>query len=216
MNLFNHRNKPLQPVDKNDLVKKFSSGISVASTPRPRKPPGLGSDPIDITYDDGVNQNTNAIVQWVLKKAVEWLVLVIQKYHQDEFHRRMSGFYIAEEDGQRYPGFDFIRDFRVHNRVKYAAFMKAAKKGKHMITIDLNTQVNNLVDVLEWNGWFINPTERGALQILFRRLYNIIYNDIDIRKRKPMPKKQSMGERMGFFSNDPNRQIRDVFPKRRW
>ena len=201
----------------NDIVNKFASGISIR---REKKAPpgGLGSDPYGISYDEGVNQNTSEIVKWVLKKMVDWLVTVMRKHSQEEFHRKMAGSYVAEEDGMTYPGFDFIREFRLHHRVKYAAFMKAAKKGKNLIVIDLNTQVNNLVEVLEWNGWMITPAERGALQILFRRFYNIIYNDIDLRKNKRVAqqKPKSMGERMGFFSNDPNRQLRDIFPKRRF
>lgn len=209
----NNRRKNINEFEKNKILNQFSSGIKIKQSRTPKY--GLGSDPTDISYDDSVNQNTGAIVQWALKKMVDYLVAVIQKYDQAEFHRRMAGFYIADEDGVRYPGYDFIKDFRIHHRVKFAAFMKAAKKGRNMIMIDLNTQVNNLIGVLEWNGWMITPIERGAIEILFRRLYNMIYHDIDIKTKKPHPKK-SVGERLGFFANDPTRQIKNTFSRKRW
>lgn len=80
--------------------------------------------------------------------VVPWLVDCLQKYDESEFHSRMLD-----------ESWDFIGDWKQNHPKKFKAFIFGARRLRYAYDFDAKAITEQIVQILEDNGWKINETE---------------------------------------------------------
>jgi hypothetical protein len=112
------------------------------------------------------------------------LAYYFDTYSEEYFHRRMNNQYILvvkSRDGIEpsrqvtLQGFDFIHDWRVHHRAKFAVFIKLARANKTWYTFNEEKIYEVLMKIMTEKGWVLSEKEKQSIKVTVRRLYNILY-----------------------------------------
>lgn len=143
-----------RPVDgkrpADDIANMFASGVKQTV-------------PQGHSYESGQIANLSPVVQHILKHfMVPWLLKVLTKYSEAEFHRQMSGTYINAQ-GQPAKGKDFVADFYQNHRRSFSAFIRLTRKYRDILQVDVNDQLNKLVYVMNQKGWTVYPHEKQCI-----------------------------------------------------
>jgi hypothetical protein len=140
-----------RPQEASDIANMFASGV--------RQTTPAGHD-----YESGQVANLSPVVRHILQHfMVPWLLKVLTKYSEPEFHAQMSGTYINAQ-GQPAKGKDFIADFYQNHRRSFSAFIKLTRKYRNILQVDVNDQLNKLVYVMNQKGWTVYPHEKMCIQ----------------------------------------------------
>lgn len=156
-------NRPGTHGEASDIANVFAGGI--------KQQIPAGHD-----FESGQISNLTPIVQWILRNfMVPWLLKVLKKYTEAQFHDAMNGQY-TNSSGQVMRGRDFVADFYQNHRKSFGAFLKVARKNRKVLNVDINDQVNRLVMVLNKKGWKVYPHERQCFVDTLRKIMQIIYS----------------------------------------
>lgn len=149
---------PFRNKETSDIANMFASGVKQTV-------------PIGHDYESGQIANLSPVVQHILQNfMVPWLLKVLGKYSEPEFHRQMSGTY-QNAYGMPAKGKDFVADFYQNHRRSFGAFIRLTRKYRNMLQVDINDQVNKLVYVMNKKGWTVYEHEK---QCIFDTLMKIM------------------------------------------
>jgi hypothetical protein len=133
-------------------------------------------DITDFGYEAGQASNIQPVLNYILRQfMVPWLLKVLKKWSEPEFHQAMRGTYINSH-GMSSTGRDFIEDFRLNHNKAFSSFVKLARKHRSSFRVDLNEQVNGLIMVLNRKGWTIYDHEKTCLYETIRKIMVMIYS----------------------------------------
>lgn len=99
----------------------------------------------------------------LVEMAIPWLVECLQKYSEEDFHKRMAD-----------QMFDFVNDWETNHPRKFKAFMLGARKMRH--AYDFNSQIitERVVIILKDHGWTIHENEYIRLYFTMEQLRSMI------------------------------------------
>jgi hypothetical protein len=150
-----------------EIADVFAAGVSEVK-------PNTGFS--DYSYETGQASNIQPVVTWILKQfMVPWLLKVMKKWSEPEFHRAMSGTYINSH-GMSATGRDFIADFYQNHGKAFGSFLKLTRKYRYALRVDVNDQVNRLILVLNREGWKVYDHEKNCFYDTLRKIMQMIYS----------------------------------------
>lgn len=104
---------------------------------------------------------------------VPWLIKVMAKYPEWEFHEKMAGFYYYK--GGWYKGWNFLGDMFYNHKKAFKSFIWVCRQCRNKMNINVDRQTNNLVNVIQTNGWKVTMEERNSINIVLSHVHDLIY-----------------------------------------
>lgn len=95
--------------------------------------------------------------------CIPWLVSCLQKYSEDDFHKRMLD-----------PDFDFISDWKANHAKKFKAFVLGARRLRYAYDFNSQAITMKVIAILEDNNWKVNETETIQLFYTMESLKQMI------------------------------------------
>jgi len=116
----------------------------------------VSSDDLTKSLCDSVQKNghpldlfVKRVVGGVLSEfVVPWLVECLQKYDETEFHTKMYD-----------STWDFVNDWQSNHPKKFKAFIFGARRLRYAYDFNSKAITEQVVNILENNGWKIDDTE---------------------------------------------------------
>ena len=130
--------------DKNNIAKSLTETIK------------KDGHPLDLFVKRVVNS-------MLTEFCIPWLVSCLQKYSEDDFHKRMLD-----------PDFDFVNDWKTNHAKKFKAFILGARRLRYAYDFNSQAITMKVIAILENNDWKIDETETIQLFYTMESLKDLI------------------------------------------
>ena len=123
----------------------------------------------------------NSIMSSIMNTIISWILSCFNKYDEPTFHKKMWGtmFFKDKKTGANYMlnGFDFIADWNKHHPYRYETILKIIRKTG--TRIDRQKLYESVIQTIQKHGWTVYEQEKKCFILTVKRLYNILYHNID-------------------------------------
>ena len=122
-------------------------------------------------YKDKINsQNVASSISVVI---APFMVNVLSKYSEADFHMKMAQRYI-DEQGKLCFGFDFIADWRDQHPYAFNIMTYFSRTLRNQLNFDVEIATDMVVDIIRAWKWHISAQEQKSIHHLLYRIKRII------------------------------------------
>lgn len=114
-----------------------------------------------LSFEERISKELMKLVE---EFAMPWFERCIQKYTEEEWHRRMHSSWNLYEDWQQ------------NHYAKYWGWIKKLRKIRHYIIWDSEGFTNKVVELLNSRGWKVDELERKKIYETIKKVERDIYS----------------------------------------